>query len=191
MGLTQTVGDVRKILTGQNFSHEDSSTVFLLEEDYFTVEVVATGPNRYPTYIIWSGPEDTTASQSVRVEFSSPLTGQRSTDVRRFVSYKDGRGPLLETLRSAIIAKYGPPSFDNKTTMQWFWSSGQLVRSDAHDKQMAITMDTRSDYVKGVTYTLADDAARKANWDQIAQFQKSVEDGAKQVRDAHATAPKL
>ncbi|WP_206073824.1 hypothetical protein [Mesorhizobium sophorae] len=191
VGLTQTVGDIRKILTGQGFSDANSATLFLLDEEYFTVEIVATGANRYPTYAIWSGPEDATASQSVRVEFASPLTGQRSTDVRRFVSYKDGRGPLLETLRSAIIAKYGAPSVDNETQMTWFWNHGQLVKSGAHDKQMTIGMETASDYVKRVAYSLADIAASNADRDAVNGFRESVEQRAKAVRDGHATTPKL
>ncbi len=191
VGLGQTDSDIRKLLTGQHFSHEDPSTLFLLDEEYFTVEIVASGPNRYLTSSIWSGPEDPTTTQSVRAEFSSPLAGSLSINVQRFVRYAAERGPLLTTLREAIIQKYGPPSFDNKTQMLWFWRDGRLVASDAHDKQMAISIDTDGDYVKGVTYSLLDDAARQANWDQIDRFQKSVADGAKQVRDAHATAPKL
>lgn len=191
IGLGQTVNDIRKLLTDQHFSHEDPSTLFLLDEQYFTVEIVASGPDRYLTSSIWSGPEDLTTTQSVRVEFSSPLAGQLSISAQRFVRYTAERGPLLTTLREAIVQKYGPPSFDSKTQMLWFWRGGKLVTSDAHDKQMAISIDTDRDYVKGVTYSLVDDAARQANWDQIDRFQKSVADGAKQVRDAHATAPKL
>ncbi|MEV8645344.1 hypothetical protein AB0V79_27335 [Mesorhizobium ciceri] len=191
IGLGQTVDDVRKILTGQNFSNETPSNRFLLEEDYNSVEIVASGPNRYFTNIVWSGPQDATADQSVRVEFSSPLTGQHSTDVRRFVTYKGGMGPLMETLRAAIIQKYGPPSVDGKTQMEWFWSTGQLVKKGAHDRQMAISMESESDHVKGVTYLLVDGAAVDDDRDQVAKFQKSVEDAAKRVRDGHATAPKL
>ncbi|BCH05697.1 hypothetical protein MesoLj131b_76960 (plasmid) [Mesorhizobium sp. 131-2-5] len=191
IGLGQTIDDVRKILTGQNFSNESPSNRFLLEEAYNSVEIVASGPNRYFTNIVWSGPQDASADQNVRVEFSSPLTGQRSTDVRRFVTYKGGMGPLVETLRAAIIQKYGPSSIDGKTQLQWFWSTGQLVKKGAHDRQMAIGMATDGDHVKAVTYVLIDEAGAQADNDRRAQFEKSVESAAKKVRDAHATAPKL
>ncbi|ESX66071.1 hypothetical protein X759_28215 [Mesorhizobium sp. LSHC420B00] len=192
VGLGQTLDDIRKILTGQNFTNEDSSGRFLLDEEYFTVEIIATGPNRYFTHVIWSGPEDAEATQSVRVEFSSPLTGQRSTDVRRLVTYNGGKGPLLATLRAAILQKFGPPSVDGNSSMRWFWSKGQQVKkSAAHDKQMAIGMDVRSDYVTAITYELVDDAAAAADRDQVTQFQKSVEGAAKKIRDGNAAAPKL
>ncbi|WP_454508529.1 hypothetical protein [Mesorhizobium sp. Arg314] len=191
VGLGQTVDDIRKSLTDQNFSNESPSNRFLLEEDYNSVEIVASGPNRYFTNIVWSGPSDATAEQSVRVEFSSPLSGQRSTDVRRFVTYKGGMGPLVETLRAAIIQKYGPPSRDSKTKMEWYWSNGQLVEKYAQDHQMLIGMATDGDHVKAVTYVLIDEAGTHADDDRRAQFEKSVEDAAKKVRDAHATAPKL
>ncbi|TPI54213.1 hypothetical protein FJ420_30585 [Mesorhizobium sp. B3-1-3] len=191
IGLGQTVEDIRKILAGQNFSNENPSGRFLLDEEYYTVEIVASGPNRYFSDVIWSGPEDVSVSQSFRVEFSSPLTGQRSRDVRRFVTYKGGRGPLLATLRSAILQKYGPPSADRQSGLVWFWDHGRLVKSNAGDKQMLIGIKTNGDYVQEVTYALVDDAGWRADTDQIEQFQKSVEDRAKQMRDSHATAPKL
>lgn len=191
VGLGQTIDDIRKTLTDQNFSNESPSNRFLLEEGYNSVEIVASGPNRYFTNIVWSGPSDATAEQSVRVEFSSPLSGQRSTDVRRFVTYKGGMGPLVETLRAAIIQKYGPPSRDSKTKMEWYWSNGQLVEKYAQDHQMLIGMATDGDHVKAVTYVLVDEAGTHADDDRRAQFEKSVEGAAKKVRDAHATAPKL
>lgn len=73
VGLGQTVDDVRKILTDQNFTNESPSDRFVLDEEYSGVEIVAAGPNRYFTNIAWSGPQDPSADQSVRVEFSSPL----------------------------------------------------------------------------------------------------------------------
>ncbi|BCG83438.1 hypothetical protein MesoLj113b_69800 (plasmid) [Mesorhizobium sp. 113-3-3] len=191
IGLGQTVDDVRKILTGQNFSNESPSNRFLLEEEYNSVEIVASGPNRYFTNIVWSGPSDASADQSMRVEFSSPLTGQRSTDVRRFVTYKGGMGPLVETLRAAIIQKYGPPSRDSKTKMEWYWSNGQAVEKYAQDHQMLVGMATDGDHVKAVTYVLIDEAGTHADDDRRAQFEKSVESAAKKIRDAHAAAPKL
>jgi len=191
VGLGQTVDDIRTVLTGQNFSNEDSSGRFLLDEAYFNVEIIATGPNRYFAYIIWTGPDDSEAKQSVRVEFSSPLTGERSTDVRRFVTYKDGKGPLLATLRTAIVQKYGAPSVDSNSSMRWFWSKGQLVKKGAQDKQMAISVDTDGDIVKAVTYEVVDDAAMAADRNQVNLFQQSVESAAKKVRDGSATAPKL
>lgn len=189
VGLGQTVEDIRKILTDQNFSNESPSNRFLLDETYFNVEVIATGPIRYFPDITWTGPEDAEATQSVRV--SSPLTGQRSTDVRRLVTYNGGKGPLFATLRAAIVQKFGPPSVDSNSSMRWFWSMGRLVKKGDHDKQMAIGMGTESDYVKAVTYELVDDAAAAADRDQVTQFQKSVESAAKNVRDGNAAAPKL
>lgn len=191
VGLAQTADDIRKILIGQNFANEDPSDNFLLDEVYYNVEIVATGPNRHVTTINWTGPEDGTASQSVRVQFASPLTGQRSTDVRRFVSYKGGMGPLVATLHTAIVQKYGPPSTDDTTSMAWFWSSGHLVKKGPYDTKMAIGMETDSDYVKGVTYNVTDVAASNTDRDAVNRFQKSVEDAAKAVRDGHATTPKL
>jgi hypothetical protein len=191
VGLGQTVGDIRKILTAQNFANEDSSGVFLLDEEYYTVEIVASGPNRYPSYFIWSGPEDPAAKQSMRVEFSSPLAGQRSTNVRRFVTYNDGRGPTMDTLRTAITDKYGAPSIDQKTQMVWMWRRGQLVPNGDHDKQMTIAIETSTDVVKSVVYDLTDITGKADDRAQINEFQKSVEDAAKKLRDEHATAPKL
>ncbi|MBM2716208.1 hypothetical protein JQK88_34635 [Mesorhizobium caraganae] len=191
VGLGQTVDDARKILTDQNFSNESPSGRFVLEEEYSSVEIVASGPNRYPTNIVWSGPLDPAADQNIRVEFSSPLSGQHSTDVRRFVTYKGGMGPLVETLRAAIIQKYGPPSRDNKSKMEWYWSNGQPVEKYARDHQMLIGIDADGDHVKAVTYVLIDEAGARADDDRRAQFEKSVEDAAKKVRDAHAAAPKL
>ncbi|OWK21387.1 hypothetical protein AJ88_22935 [Mesorhizobium amorphae CCBAU 01583] len=191
VGLGQTVDDIRKILTDQNFSNENPLSRFLLDEGYFNVEVIAAGPNRYFSDITWTGPEDAEATQSVRVEFSSPLTGQRSTDVRRLVTYGGGKGPLLATLRAAIVQKFGPPSVDSNSSMRWFWSKGQLVKKGDHDKQMAIGMGIESDYVKAVTYEMVDDSAAAADRDQVNQFQQSVEAAAKKIRDRSAAAPKL
>ncbi|MDX8437113.1 hypothetical protein RFN25_27170 [Mesorhizobium abyssinicae] len=191
VGLGQKIDDIRKILTAQNLANEDSSARFLLDEEYYAVEIIATGPNRFPTYIIWSGPDDPVEKQSVRVEFSSPLSGQRSTNVRRFVTYKGAGGPSVGTLRKAIIDKYGPPSTDNKTKMIWLWAHDQLVRSGAYDKQMTIAMQAKADVVSDVVYDLVDGEARDKDRDRINEFQKSVEDAAKKVRDQHAAAPKL
>lgn len=191
VGLGQTVDDVRKILADQNFTNESPSDRFVLDEEYDSVEIVASGPNRYFTNIAWSGPQDPSADQSVRVEFSSPLTGQRSTDVRRFVTYKGGMGPLLGTLRAAIIQKYGPPSRESPSKMEWYWSNGKLVSKYAQDHQMLIGIETEGDQVKAVTYVLIDEASARADADRRAQFEKSVEDAAKKLRDAHAATPKL
>jgi len=62
------------------------------------------------------------SADAIGVHFPPPPNAHRAIFVERFTGFQQGQYPLYDTLRQALVGKYGAPSFESDGTMLWTFS---------------------------------------------------------------------
>lgn len=63
------------------------------------------------------------SSDAIGVHFPPPPNAHRAIFVERFTGFQKGELPLYDTLRSALVGKYGQPSFERDGEMLWTFNA--------------------------------------------------------------------
>jgi hypothetical protein len=74
------------------------------------------------------------SGDAIGVHFPPPPNAHRAIFVERFTGFPANQYPLFETLKQALVKKYGPPSFASEGTMLWTFNAGgvQIVDNNVN-----------------------------------------------------------
>ncbi len=72
------------------------------------------------------------SGDAIGVHFPPPPNAHRAIFVERFTGFQAGQYPLFETLKRALVGKYGAPSFESEGVMLWTFNAAgaQIVDSN-------------------------------------------------------------
>jgi hypothetical protein len=74
------------------------------------------------------------SGDAIGVHFPPPPNAHRAIFVERFTGFQAGQYPLFETLKRALVGKYGAPSFESEGVMLWTFNAAgaQIVDSNVN-----------------------------------------------------------
>lgn len=74
------------------------------------------------------------SGDAIGVHFPPPPNAHRAIFVERFTGFPANQYPLFETLKQALVKKYGAPSFASEGTMLWTFNAGgvQIVDNNVN-----------------------------------------------------------
>jgi hypothetical protein len=112
------------------------STALRIDEHRGIVNNVST--TDYMSWLIARAPRGAPwgSADAIGVHFPPPPNQHRAIFVERFTGFQRGEFPLYETLRAALLRKYGQPSFEREGEMMWtFNATGtQIVDKSVHQR---------------------------------------------------------
>ena len=79
----------------------------------------------YLSWVIARGPQRGSdgSGDAIGVQFPPPPNAHRAIFVERFTGFQANQYPLFETLRQALVQKYGVPSFASEGVMLWTFNA--------------------------------------------------------------------
>jgi hypothetical protein len=112
------------------------STAMRIDETRGIVNNVAA--TDYLSWVIARGPQRGSdgSGDAIGVHFPPPPNAHRAIFVERFTGFPANQYPLFETLKQALVNKYGAPSFASEGVMLWTFNAAgtQIVDNNVNSR---------------------------------------------------------
>jgi hypothetical protein len=122
--LGMSLADVKRALAAH-------STTMNVDEQFGIVNNVAA--TKYLSWVIARNPKGAPAgsSDAIGVHFAPPPNAHRAVFIERFTGFQPKELPLYDTIRAALVKKFGQPSFSQEGMMLWTYDANGTQIVDA------------------------------------------------------------